>query len=293
MSQHKEAMFYKSRRDGGVQCFLCPHHCVIYDDKVGLCGVRKNLKGKLYSLIYGKVSSMALDPIEKKPLRNFHSGSNIFSIGSLGCNLSCPFCQNHCIAKVDVFNSEPEVISISSEEMVEKAWSLKPRGNVGIAYTYNEPSVWYEFVLDTAKLAKEKGLLNIMVTNGYLNSDPLKELLPYIDAMNIDLKAFNQEFYKNIGNGNLEIVKKSIEQAASTCHVEVTTLVIPDLNDSPNEMDKMCEWLASINPLIPLHLSRYFPRYQMRDKEPTSYESLSQLADIARKHLKYVYLGNV
>lgn len=294
MKNYKKAMFYKERSDGRVHCVLCPHNCIIHEDRVGICGVRKNMNGKLYSLNYSQIASMALDPIEKKPLYHFHPGSNIFSVGSLGCNFSCPFCQNHTISKVDVSDMDSKTVYTSSEELVEKALSLKSRGNIGIAYTYNEPSIWYEFVYDTAKLAKEKGLVNVMVTNGYLNPEPLRELLPFLDAMNIDLKAFNQDFYKNLVNGELEAVKGTIELATkASTHVEVTTLVIPDLNDSPHEIEEMCRWLASLNPEIPLHLSRYFPRYEMRDKEPTSHRFLLYLADIARKHLKYVHLGNV
>lgn len=286
----KEAMFYHRLEDKRVHCFLCPHNCKIPNDGRGVCGVRKNMDGTLYTLNYGEISSIAVDPVEKKPLYRFHPGSYILSIGSIGCNLKCPFCQNHTIAQV-----KPEEVNTQyagSEIVVEKAVSLKRQGNIGIAYTYNEPSIWYEYVYETAKLAKERGLLNVLVTNGYISREPLEQLLPYIDAMNIDLKAFNEEFYREFLKGGLEEVKSAIQLASAYCHVEITTLVIPGRNDSEEEMEQMTAWLSEISPEIPLHLSRYFPRYEMTE-EPTPEDTLIKLKYIAERHLKYVYLGNI
>lgn len=287
----KEAMFYEKGQGDKVHCFLCPHNCVLAQGELGICAVRKNMEGKLYSLNYQQVSAMALDPIEKKPLAHFHPGRNILSVGSVGCNLKCAFCQNHEIACISMAESYTEVCT--GEELVEKAVRLKCRGNIGIAYTYNEPSIWYEYVYETAKLAREKGLYNVLVTNGYIGPEALDTLLPYIDAMNIDLKAFREDFYKNIVKGRLKPVMETIARGAKSCHVEVTSLIIPELNDSPEEMEDMCGWLSAIDPGIPLHLSRYFPRYEMTEKKPTDYNTLVQLAHIAGKYLKHVHLGNV
>ncbi|MEL7654989.1 MAG: AmmeMemoRadiSam system radical SAM enzyme [Bacillota bacterium] len=291
MNEKKEAMFYKKLDQKKVHCYLCPHNCHIQADGRGICGVRKNIDGVLYSRNYGLVSSIAVDPIEKKPLNRFHPGSYILSVGSVGCNFKCPFCQNYGIAQV-----KPEEVNlqyVTKEEIISKAISLKRQGNIGIAYTYNEPSIWYEFVYETARLAKEKDLLNVLVTNGYISQEPLEQILPYIDAMNIDLKAFNQRFYQDLVKGGLEDVKATIQKAAAKCHVEVTTLVIPGWNDSVEEMEQEAKWLASLSQDIPLHLSRYFPRYEMTDRPPTSVESLKELKSVAEQYLNYVYLGNV
>lgn len=287
----KEAMFYEKLDDNKVHCYLCPHNCSIPEEGRGLCGVRRNMNGTLYSLNYGEVSSIGVDPIEKKPLHRFHPGTYILSVGSVGCNLKCPFCQNHSIAQV-----KPEEIHThyaSSDEIVSKALELKKQGNIGIAYTYNEPSIWYEFVYETAKKANENGLLNVLVTNGYIGKEPLMRLLPYIDAMNIDLKAYNEKFYSELVKGGLKEVKETIKMSAGHCHVEVTTLIIPGWNDSVEEMEEEAGWLASISPEIPLHLSRYFPQYQMTDRPATPVNTLMDLKKAAGRHLKYVYLGNV
>lgn len=287
----KEAMFYEKIENGKVHCFLCPHNCRIPEESRGLCGVRKNMGGTLYTLNYGEVSSIGVDPIEKKPLNRFHPGTYILSVGSVGCNLKCPFCQNHSIAQV-----KPEEINThnaASDEIVAKALELKKQGNIGIAYTYNEPSIWYEFVYETAKKAKEKGLINVLVTNGYISEEPLTQLLPYIDAMNIDLKAFNDKFYSELVKGGLKEVKETIRRSAGHCHVEVTTLIIPGWNDSVEEMEEEARWLASISPDIPLHLSRYFPKYQMADRPATQVNTLMDLKKTADRFLKNVYMGNV
>lgn len=287
----KEAIFYEKIEHGRTHCFLCPHNCIIPKDRRGICGVRSNMDGTLYTLNYGRITSIGVDPIEKKPLNRFHPGAYILSVGSVGCNLKCPFCQNHSIARV-----KPEEIHMhhaSSDDIIAKAVSLKKEGNIGIAFTYNEPTIWYEFVYETARKTKEQGLLNVLVTNGYISQEPLKQILPYIDAMNIDLKAFNERFYKELVKGGLEDVKETIKQSAAKCHVEVTTLVIPGWNDSMEEMEEMAQWLSSLSADIPLHLSRYFPKFEMTDKPPTSLNTLTELKRTAERYLNHVYLGNV
>jgi len=272
-----------------VICELCPHHCALEEGKTGICRARKNVQGTIICENYGKVTSMALDPIEKKPLHCFYPGSRILSVGSYGCNLRCPFCQNSDISMADAGTAETQFVS--PETLVEKALALVKQGNIGIAYTYNEPLVGYEYVLDCAKLAREHTLKNVLVTNGTICEKPLLELLPYIDAMNIDLKAFTERFYKMIG-GDLETVKQTIRLAARTSHVEITTLIVPGENDSEAEMDALSLWLASVDPEIPLHVTRFFPRWKMTDRDATPVKTVYALAQIARRHLKYVYEGN-
>jgi len=273
-----------------VHCLLCPQDCVIKPGTDGACKARRNIGGELYSLNYGRVTSISLDPVEKKPLSRFHPGSYILSAGSFGCNLKCAFCQNWSISQMEARTNDA-----SPEMLVKKAAELKSRGNIGIAYTYNEPFIWYEFVYETAAAAKKAGLLNVLVTNGFVREDPLRNLLPSIDAMNIDLKSFSDDFYKKICKGSLEHVKKTIMIAAAAewCHVELTTLIIPGLNDSEAEIGETASWISSISPDIPLHLSRFFPDYEMRDRPPTPRETLEKAAEIASKHLKYVYIGNI
>lgn len=272
-----------------VTCTLCPHACLLEEGRTGFCRARKNIGGEIVCINYGLLTSLALDPIEKKPLRRFHPGSKILSVGSFGCNLRCPFCQNSELSMAD--EKQIRTFELSPQELIEKAKELVSRGNIGLAYTYNEPLVGYEFVRDCAKLIKENGLKNVAVTNGYLCEQPLSELLPYIDAMNIDLKGFTEDFYKSL-HGDLETVKRTIEIAARGCHVEVTTLIIPQENDSEEEIDALSKWLASIDQEIPLHLSRFFPCYRMTDRAPTPVETVYRLAEVARKNLIYVYEGN-
>jgi pyruvate formate lyase activating enzyme len=281
----REALYYESR-ERGIVCSLCPKRCLIGEGKTGFCRVRLNTEGKLYTENYARCSSYAMDPIEKKPLYHFYPGSSILSLGTWGCNFSCQFCQNWQIAQ-----AAPETVELSPEKAVELARGIGTR-NIGIAYTYSEPSVWYEYVLDTAKLARQQGLKNVLVTNGFLNPEPLKELLPYIDAFNIDVKAFNDKFYQEICAGRLEDVKHTVALANESAHVEVTYLVIPGLNDSEEELTALAEWLSSINRDIPLHFSRYFPNYMM-SAASTPMATLDMAFHIARRHLNYVYLGNV
>lgn len=270
-------------------CPICPHHCCLEPGQTGLCRARGNVGGQIEAVNYGLITSMALDPIEKKPLYHFHPGSMIFSIGSFGCNLRCPFCQNWAISTPG--KDEVDWREFAPEEVVDLALQLRNRGNIGIAYTYNEPLVGYEFVYDCAVLARKQGLYNVLVSNGYCCREPLERLLPLIDAVNFDLKAFTGQFYRKIG-GDLETVKQAIALAAETTHVEVTTLIIPGENDSEAEIRVLAQWLAGVRRDIPLHLTRFFPQYKYRDRCATDVHVLRKLAETAREELDYVYLGN-
>lgn len=280
----REAMYQQQREDHHAICQLCPHHCNISLGQVGRCRVRINVGGTLYTQNYGKVVSYAYDPIEKKPLYHFYPGSTIFSIGTFGCNLACDFCQN----------SELVYYQGETGEMTDKDLLALARQNhsIGIAYTYNEATIWYEYVLHVAKLAHQAGLKNILVTNGYINEEPLRELLPYIDAMNIDLKSMEDRFYQKICKGSLAPVLDTIALSSQYTHVEVTTLVIEGENSKLANMEAVAQEIASIDASIPLHLSRYHPAYKMK-LPPTSLETLGQAVDLAKKYLDYVYVGNV
>ena len=288
MGVNKLASYFNRIEDLKVHCYLCPHNCIIKPGGYGACRARKNIDGDLYSMNYARVASLALDRIEKKPLYRFHPGSMILSAGTFGCNLKCSFCQNWSIAHEDC-----ETRYISPEALVGKAKELVRSGNLGIAYTYNEPSIWFEYVIETAKLVKEKGLFNVMVTNGFISKEPLKDLIPYIDAMNIDVKGYTSDFYNKICKGTLEDVKRTVEYSFGKCHIELTTLVIPELNDAMEQINDMSEWVAKISPDIPLHLSRFFPNYKMQDRPMTPLDTLIRAKETAEKHLKFVYLGNV
>ena len=271
-------------------CDLCFHHCKLDEGQTGYCRARGNRGGEIVSLNYGKVSSLALDPIEKKPLRRFHPGSKILSVGSFGCNLRCPFCQNHEISMTGAENAE--ALYLSPDALAEQAERLRRLGNIGAAYTYNEPLIGYEYVRDCAQKIRERGMLNVLVSNGTIEETPWRELLPQLDAVNLDLKGFTADWYRKLG-GDLETVKRSIAMAAeSGCHVEVTTLLVTGENDSAEEIAALSEWLASVDASIPLHLSRFFPRYRVTDKPPTPVETVYRLADVARQYLSFVYTGN-
>lgn len=288
----KPALFYEpsgdsnDSNDSTVKCLLCPHGCVIKSGYAGYCGIRRAKYGRLWAESYGRITSIALDPIEKKPLKRFHPDSMILSLGSYGCNFSCPFCQNH-----EISMGKPDYREMPPEEVAALSLELANCGNIGAAYTYNEPLITYEFVRDCAALIRAQGQKNVLVTNGFINPEPLIELLPLIDAMNVDLKSFSSDFYSGIG-GVLERVKDVIALAAKVCHVEVTTLVIPDENDSPEEISALAAWLSQLGTGIPLHLSRFFPRYKLLDKPPTPISTMRVLEKNAKKHLDYVYLGN-
>ena len=269
-------------------CSLCPHGCVLAEGQLGRCGARKNQQGVISSMNYGRITGMGLDPIEKKPLSRYMPGSFVLSVGSFGCNLACPFCQNHEIVSG---TRERNLPYLSPEELVQTAVDAVPSGNIGVAYTYNEPLVGYEYVWDTAKLIRRAGLKNVLVTNGYICQEPLQALLPWIDAMNIDLKSFRQSFYSKIG-GDLQTVKDTIAQAVQCCHVEVTTLIIPGENDSEEEMRELSCWIGKIDSNIPLHLSRFFPRHLYGNRFATPTKTIDQLIQIAGENVKYVYPGN-
>lgn len=282
----REALFYQKRENGAVLCFLCPHHCHILPGKTGICRVSKNIDGKLYSLNYGMVTSIAMDPIEKKPLYHFYPGSQILSVGSFGCNFRCKFCQNWQIAQL----TEVPAQELSPEQLVDLA--QRQEGNIGLAYTYNEPSIWYEYVFECCKLARDRGLKNVLVTNGFIEKEPLKELLPYVDAMNIDVKGYTENFYKDLNGGCLSPVKATVEIAQRFCHVEITTLLIPGMNDKDEEIEALTRWISSINRAIPLHFTRYFPNYKLH-LPPTPLETMKKARSLARQYLDYVYTGNI
>ena len=283
------AKYWDTMQDQKVSCVLCPHRCTIPKNALGFCGIRKNIDGKLYAANYGRVSALALDPIEKKPLYMFHPGKFVLSIGGFGCNFYCPFCQN-CEISMEYEIRQQESECFSPEQIVTLAKQTVPKGNIGVAYTYNEPLIGYEFLYDCAVLVHHAGLNNVIVTNGYINQEPLEHLLPLIDAMNIDLKAFSDDFYKKLG-GSLEAVKQTISLAQKHCHVEITTLIIPEENEE--EIEELAAWIASFNPEIPLHLTRFFPRHQYADKMPTSRETIYRLSEIAKKYLNNVFVGNM
>lgn len=279
-------------------CDICPRSCVLGYDQVGFCGGRGNVDGEIVALNYGRVTSIGLDPVEKKPLFRFHPGSHVLSVGSYGCNLRCPFCQNSSLSMEwedewveSTGNYYSRYETIMPDKLIDLALAAKDKGNIGIAYTYNEPIIGYEYLWDCSILAREVGLKNILVTNGYCNEKPWKEILPYIDAVNIDVKGFTQDFYDKVG-GELDVIMRNVESAAKECHLEITCLIVPEENDKPKEMEGLSKWIASISPDIPLHISRFFPQYKMNDKPPTTRESIDNLADIARESLKYVYKGN-
>ena len=282
----KEGMFYEKVKDK-VHCFLCPHNCVIENGHFGKCNVRTHEDGILYTINYGEVTSAALDPIEKKPLYYFKPNSKIFSVGSFGCNFKCSFCQNYSISQ---YKAKSEYVT--SERLVETILTMED--NIGVAFTYNDPSIWFEYVYDTAKLLKETDpkASVVLVTNGYFSEEPLRKILPFVDAMNIDLKSFNNDYYKNLCGGRIEAVLKAIEIAAKSCHVEITTLLVSGENDSLEEVEEIAKFLSSIDQDIPLHLSRYFPRYNL-ENPPTDIDFMRNAEIAARKYLNRVQLGNV
>lgn len=269
-------------------CELCFHHCQLDEGQTGACRARVNRGGQIVPLNYGKLTALALDPIEKKPLRRFRPGSVVLSVGSFGCNLRCPFCQN---AEIAAAGAEIPAREYPPEALVREALHLRSRGNIGVAYTYNEPLVGYEYVRDCAALVREAGMVNVLVTNGTVEEGPWRALLPLLDAVNIDLKGFTEKWYRTLG-GDLETVKRSVVLAVQNCHVEVTTLIVPGENDREEEMRALSGWLASVSPDIPLHVSRFFPRHHMTDRPPTPVETVYRLADVARKKLQFVYTGN-
>ncbi len=285
-----EALFYQKKDNQKVQCHLCPDNCLLAEGRRGACKVRKNVRGTLVAENYGLVSAVHSDPIEKKPLYHFYPGRSILSLGTAGCNLHCVFCQNWEISQSAV--DELNLYTLTPQEAVERALTLPD--NIGIAYTYNEPLIWYEYVRDTAVLAREKGLKNVMVTNGYVNPEPLEEIIPLIDAFSVDLKAFNETFYRKYTQSKLQPVLEALKIIRShDKHLEVTNLVIPELNDDEGEFGEMIGWIAGeLGPETVLHISRYFPAWKLHNP-PTPPETLKRFYRIAAEKLSYVYLGNV
>jgi pyruvate formate lyase activating enzyme len=284
-------LYYQKKEDKKVRCFLCPHNCYINDGNRGVCNVRKNIKGVLYSENYGQITALGFDPIEKKPLYHFHPGSFILSVGSFGCNMKCDFCQNWEISQStidDIGRQENH----SPDDIINIA--LQREDNIGIAYTYNEPVIYYEFMLDTAKKAKAQGLKNVMVTNGYINPEPLDELLNYIHAFSVDLKGFTEDFYKKSTKSTLEPIKKSLKQINNNGNfLEITNLLIPGRNDEKAKFKEMVQWISEeLGKNTVLHLSRYFPSYHS-NIPPTSLSELNSFYEMAKEKLNYVYLGNV
>ena len=283
-------------------CNVCFHHCELGEGQVGICGARICTDGEVTARNYGRVTSLALDPIEKKPLSRFHPGSLILSVGSYGCNLRCPFCQNAEISwskRAMAYADRAEYIS--PKELAETAAFYQNKGNIGVAFTYNEPLIGYEYVRDTAKLVHEMGMKNVLVSNGTASLDVLKEIGPYIDAMNIDLKGFTDRYYRDVLKGSREMVMDFITEAVRICHVELTTLIVPGENDTGEEMRAIAGWIASladadgkkVGPEIPLHISRFFPRFHMQDRPATDVGLVLHLAEVAKEQLRYVYPGNI
>jgi pyruvate formate lyase activating enzyme len=275
-----------------VVCSLCPHRCRIAPGKRGICRVRENREGKLLSLIYGRPAAAHVDPIEKKPLYHFLPGSKAFSVSTIGCNLSCPFCQNHTLSVVSrerlSFYSE----TVPAKEVVERA---EDAGCLHLCFTYSEPTIYYEYMLDMARLAKDSGLTTSMVSNGYIEKGPLEELAPFMDAANIDLKAFKEETYREVLGGKLEPVKKTIRRMKQQgVWVEVTTLVVPQMNDSEQELTAIAEFLADTGTEIPWHVSRFHPCHKRSHLPPTPIETLMTALECGKRAgLKYIYAGNV
>lgn len=291
MAFTREASFYQKLGTKKVQCLLCPQNCIIGPEKTGLCKVRRNSNGVLLSENYGMISAKHSDPIEKKPLYHFFPGKEIFSIGTVGCNMHCLFCQNSEISQTCVLEAG-FLKYIKPEDIIKEAQSISK--NIGIAYTYNEPGIWIEYILDVAKLAKKAGMYNVIVSNGFINEIPRRELFEVIDAFNIDLKGFTDDFYKIQTFSSLAPVKDSIKEISlAEKHLEITNLVIPLLNDDPIKFEEMAQWIANeTGPETVLHLSRYFPSFK-KSLPVTPVNKLEEFYYTAKKYLYHVYIGNV
>jgi len=286
-----QAKFYDKLSNGMVQCGLCPNRCILAKEQIGLCKARKNIDGELYSLNYGNVAAQHVDPIEKKPFFHFLPGANAYSISTTGCNMRCSFCQNWNISQV--FPWEVQTTKMTPEQVVDDALN---NGSEIIAFTYNEPIVYYEYVFDVAKLAKEKGLKTVIVSNGYINPEPLKALLPYIDAYKVDLKAFKEEFYTKFTGGHLAPVLETIKTIKNSgVWLEIVNLLIPGENDSEQEIRDMAKWIKeNVGDDVPLHFSAFHPEYKLQDLPPTPPETLIKARQIAMSEgLKFVYTGNI
>lgn len=286
----QEASYYNKLDNHIVQCILCPHSCTLEKEQYGKCKTRVNKEGTLFTESYGILSSISSDPVEKKPLYHFHPGRSILSLGSFGCNLSCDYCQNCEITQINerVFSKHP---SRDPEDMVNKA--RMHRNNIGLAYTYNEPTVYYEYMIACAEQIKVHELSNVMVTNGYINKAPLEGLFPYMDAFNVDLKSFRNLFYLQRSGATLTPVLETIAAIAkSGKHLELTFLIIPEFNDSDQEWNEMISWISDhCSPQTVLHVSRYFPYFKI-NKPPTPLSTIQRFLEMAREKLDYVYPGN-
>lgn len=285
----KEASYYEKLQDS-VQCKLCPNLCKIKPQKLGTCKVRKNIEGKLYTLNYAKPVAVQIDPIEKKPLFHFLPGNKVLSIGTAGCNMSCQHCQNWHMSQAKAGQCKED--KLSPKKIIQIALDNECKI---IAYTYNEPTIFFEYMLDCAKIAKENGIKNVIVSNGFICEEPLRELCKYIDAANIDLKAFNENFYKKICNARLKPVLESLKIIKqNNVWLEVTNLIIPTLNDSREEIEMMCSWIKNeLGKDVPLHFSRFHPDYRLNDLGLTSEKTLQDAKNIAEKYLDFVYIGNI
>lgn len=292
MEKQQLANWWKKENDG-IRCYLCPWKCFIKKDEIGICKVRKNISNKLYSLVYGKPAAMSVDPIEKKPLYHYLPGTTSFSIGTFGCNMQCKFCQNWDLSQRDMKNLEFEIDYYSPDKIVELAMNNNCRS---IAFTYNEPTIFGEYVIDIAKLAKKNNIKTIMVTNGYILSEARSEIYNYIDAVNIDIKGFTETFYKSFTGGSLKNVLDTILYLKKeNIHIEVTTLLINGENDNENELKREFSWInENLGSDVPLHLSAFHPAYKMKDQEMTTLPSLQNAYQIAKESgINFVYLGNV
>jgi pyruvate formate lyase activating enzyme len=286
----KEALYYEHLDSGKVKCTLCPKGCVIAENKTGVCDVRENVQGKLFSLVYDKPVAIHIDPIEKKPLYHFYPGSAILSIGTYGCNLDCKFCQNYDISQEFEARQFEFIDDVEPEKIIQTCFE---RNIKFVAFTYNEPTVFYEYMLDIAKLCKVNGLKTVSVSNGQINEKPLRQLINYIDAFNIDLKAFNDDFYKNICNGNLQTTMNTLKIIKEEKkHLEVTFLLILGFNDDIDEFKEMCKFIKTLGDDVVFHISRSFPRYKL-EFESTPVSTIKKFEEIAKEYVKYVYVGNV
>ena len=286
-----ECRYYSKLEGGAVECQLCPHHCRISEGRTGICRSRRNREGVLVSEVYGKPCALAIDPVEKKPLYHFHPGTTCLSLACTGCNFRCLNCQNYDISQASP--SEVDSYHLSPEELVALC---QKHHCPGIAYTYTEPLTYLEYIVDCARKAHEAGLWNILVTAGYVCQEPLRDLLPYLDAINVDLKSFSDEIYQRVSGGLLQPVLDTIlAMKEADVWVEITNLVIPGINDDMDVIRHMCQWLVAHNLSdAPLHFSRFFPRYKMQDIPPTPISTLKAAKRIAEQEgIKYVYLGNV
>jgi pyruvate formate lyase activating enzyme len=284
---HK-AEYYRMNAKGIAECLLCPRHCRIAPEKAGFCQVRMNQNGRLIAVNFAKAASIALDPVEKKPLYHFYPGRMVLSVGTIGCNLACDFCQNWHISRAAAPTTPVTPVKLAALAIE----SARAQGGIGLAYTYSEPLVWFEFLKEVMPRIRRAGLKNVLVTNGFLEPKPWDEILQWTDAANIDLKAFTPEYYQRLCHGHLEPVLANIRAAHGRIHLELTTLLVPGENDAPQQVAALAQWVATLDPEIPLHLSRYYPAYKMKEP-PTPLESMERARHIAAEYLHFVYLGNI